>query len=258
MQPILFEIKNGVAVITLNRPEKFNAFNREMAFQLQKVLDEAAADKLVRCIFMTGSGKAFCSGQDLAELIKENAPGFEKILAEHLNPLLLRIRNIPKPVLCAVNGVAAGAGANLALACDIVVARESASFIQAFSRIGLIPDCGGTFLLPRLIGFQRASALMMLGDKLGAPDAERIGMIYRVFPDKSFPEEAMEMAEKLAQMPTRGLALTKQALNASFANTLEGQLKLENQLQNTAGHSTDYKEGINAFLEKRVPVFTGE
>jgi 2-(1,2-epoxy-1,2-dihydrophenyl)acetyl-CoA isomerase len=258
MQPILSEIKNGVAAITFNRPEKFNSFNREMAFQLQKALDEAASDKNVRCIFITGSGKAFCAGQDLAELVQENAPGFEKILAEHYNPIILRIRNIPKPVLCAVNGVAAGAGANIALACDIVIARESASFIQSFSKIGLIPDCGGTFLLPRLVGFQKASALMMLGDKLSAHDAERLGMIYRVFPDKSFPEEAMLMAEKLARMPTKGLALTKEALNASFANRFEDQLKLENQLQNTAGQSEDYKEGINAFLEKRAPVFTGD
>jgi 2-(1,2-epoxy-1,2-dihydrophenyl)acetyl-CoA isomerase len=192
MSSILFEIKNSVAIITLNRPEKMNAFNREMALLLQKVLADCAADKNIRAIYLTGNGKAFCAGQDLGELTGENPPGFEVILAEHYNPIVSRIRTIEKPVVCAVNGVAAGAGANIALACDVVVATGSAYFIQAFSKIGLIPDCGGTFTLPRLIGFQKASALMMLGDKVSATEAERIGMIYKVFADENFAEESIK------------------------------------------------------------------
>ena len=258
MQSILYEIRNGVAIITFNRPEKFNAFNREMGLELQKILDEAASAAEVRSILITGKGKAFCAGQDLGELTGENAPSFEEILVTLYNPLVRRIRNIPKPVLCAVNGVAAGAGANLAIACDIVVARESASFIQAFSKIGLIPDCGGSFFLPRLIGWQKASALMMLGDKLSAGEAERLGMIYKVLPDNGFEEEALGIAERLSQLPTRGLAYTKQALNASQGRSLEEQLDLENQLQQAAAATLDYSEGLHAFLEKRNPVFTGE
>jgi 2-(1,2-epoxy-1,2-dihydrophenyl)acetyl-CoA isomerase len=258
MSSILFNIKNGVALITLNRPEKFNSFNREMALQLQKVLDDCAATKDVRSIYITGSGKAFCAGQDLAELMQENAPGFEKILAEHYNPVVSRIRKIEKPVVCAVNGVAAGAGANIALCCDVVVAKQSASFIQAFSKIGLIPDCGGTFTLPRLIGFQKASALMMLGDKISAAEAEQLGMVYKVFADEIFSEESIKIAETLAQMPTKGLAFTKQALNASLNNSFEQQLNTENKLQFAAAHTYDYNEGVNAFLEKRAAVFKGE
>ncbi|RYY54178.1 MAG: 2-(1,2-epoxy-1,2-dihydrophenyl)acetyl-CoA isomerase, partial [Chitinophagaceae bacterium] len=186
MSSILFEIKNNVALITLNRPEKFNSFNREMALELQQRLDDCATDASIRCVYITGAGKAFCAGQDLGELTGENPPGFEVILSEHYNPIVLRIRKVAKPVVCAVNGVAAGAGANIALACDVVVASHSASFIQAFSKIGLIPDSGGTFTLPRLIGFQKASALMMLGDKVSATEAERIGMIYKVIADENF------------------------------------------------------------------------
>ncbi len=258
MSSILFEIKNGVAVISLNRPEKFNVFNREMALLLQRTLDDCAADKNIRSIYLTGIGKAFCAGQDLGELVEDNAPGFEKILSEHYNPVVARIRNIEKPVVCAVNGVAAGAGANIALCCDVVVAAQSASFIQAFSKIGLIPDSGGTFTLPRLIGFQKASALMMLGDKVSAAEAERMGMLYKVFPDESFAEETMKIAETLSQMPTKGLAYTKQALNASLGNSWEQQLQTEDRLQYTAAHTYDYQEGVKAFLEKRPPLFRGE
>src|SRR6195952_756990 len=181
MDSILLEIKNNVACIALNRPEKMNAFNRQMALLLQKILDDCAADKNVRAVYLTGNGKAFSAGQDLSEMAGENAPGFGKILAEHYNPIVTKIRNMEKPVICAVNGVAAGAGANIALCCDIVVAAVSASFIQAFSKIGLIPDSGGTFTLPRLIGWQKASALMMLGEKVAAAEAERLGMIYKYF-----------------------------------------------------------------------------
>lgn len=258
MPPVLFEIKNAVAVITLNRPDKFNAFNREMALLLQQMLDGCAADKAVRAVYLTGSGKAFCAGQDLGELTGDNAPGIEKILSEHLNPIVMRIRQLEKPVICAVNGVAAGAGANIALCCDIVVACRSASFIQAFAKIGLIPDSGGTFMLPRLVGWQRATALMMLGEKVAAAEAERIGMIFRVLENETFATGSMAIAGTLAAMPSRALALTKQALNASFNNTLEQQLQVEDKLQSASGQTRDYREGLQAFLEKRAPVFTGE
>lgn len=257
MTCILFEIKEGVGIITLNRPEKFNAINREMALQLQQTLDDCATNKTVRALYLTGKGRAFCAGQDLGELTGDDPPGFEVILAEHYNPIIERIRNIEKPVVCAVNGVAAGAGANIALCCDVVTATHSASFIQAFSKIGLIPDSGGTFTLPRLIGFQKASALMMLGDKINAAEAERIGMIYKVFADEIFTPESIKIAATLAQMPTKGLAYTKQALNASLNNSLQEQLKVEDKLQYKAAHTYDYKEGVTAFIEKRIPVFKG-
>ena len=258
MSSVLIEIKNSIAIITLNRPDKFNSFNREMALLLQKILDDCAADKNIRCIYLTGSGKAFCAGQDISELVGENPPGFESILAEHYNPIVKRLRNIQKPIVCAVNGVAAGAGANIALACDVVVASESASFIQAFSKIGLIPDSGGTFTLPRLIGFARASGLMMLGDKVSAIEAEKMGMIYKVFPVENFAADSLQLATVLSMMPTRGLALTKMALNASAQNNLDEQLNLEDTLQNEAAHTHDYKEGIKAFIEKRPALFKGE
>ena len=258
MSSVLIEIKNSIAIITLNRPDKFNSFNREMALLLQKILDDCAADKNIRCIYLTGSGKAFCAGQDISELLGENPPGFESILAEHYNPIVKRLRNIQKPIVCAVNGVAAGAGANIALACDVVVASESASFIQAFSKIGLIPDSGGTFTLPRLIGFARASGLMMLGDKVSAIEAEKMGMIYKVFPVENFAADSLQLATVLSMMPTRGLALTKMALNASAQNNLDEQLNLEDTLQNEAAHTHDYEEGIKAFIEKRPALFKGE
>jgi 2-(1,2-epoxy-1,2-dihydrophenyl)acetyl-CoA isomerase len=258
MSSILLEIKNSVAIVTLNRPDKFNSFNREMAFSLQQILDDCATDENVRCVLLTGAGKAFCAGQDISELTGENAIGIDKILSEHFNPIVARIRNLKKPVVCAVNGVAAGAGANIALCCDVVLASTSASFIQAFSKIGLIPDSGGTFFLPRLIGFQKASALMMTGDKVTATEAEKMGMVYKVIDETTFAEDAYNQAHSLAQMPTQGLAFTKMALNKSMTNTFDEQLHEEDRLQRKAASTLDYTEGINSFLEKRKPSFTGK
>lgn len=258
MSSILFEIKNNIAIITLNRPGKFNSFNREMAFLLQAKLDEAASLHEVRCVYITGAGKSFSAGQDLGELVGENPVGIDKILSEHYNPVITRIRNLPKPVVAAVNGVAAGAGANIALCCDVVVATQSASFIQAFSKIGLIPDSSGTYFLPRLIGWQKASALMMLGDKVPAIDAERMGMVYKIFADETFADESMTIANTLAQMPTKGLAFTKHALNYSMTSSLESQLLTEDELQRKAALTYDYNEGVSAFLEKRKANFKGE
>jgi len=257
MSAILFEIKNNIAYITLNRPEKFNSFNREMALQLQQYLDDCDTAE-VRAVYITGAGKAFCAGQDISELVGENKIAIKQVLSEHYNPIVKRIRNLQKPVVAAVNGVAAGAGANIALCCDVVIAAESASFIQAFSKIGLIPDSGGTFTLPRLIGWQKASALMLLGDKVSATEAERLGMIYKTFADVVFDEEGKKIAVTLSQMPTRGLAYTKQVLNNSFTNTWEQQLSTEDDYQQKAALTYDYTEGINAFIEKRAPVFKGE
>lgn len=258
MPSILFEIKNSVALITLSRPEKFNSFNREMALLLQEKLNECKTNKEIRCVYLTGAGKAFSAGQDLEEIVDANGPDTSTILSEHYNPVIKQIREIEKPVLAAVNGVAAGAGANIALCCDVVVAAQSASFIQAFSKIGLIPDSGGTYFLPRLIGWQKASALSMLGDKITADEAERIGMIYKVFTDELFANESKKIAETLAAMPTAALAFTKQAFNQSFTNSLEQQLKAEEILQMKAGQTKDYNEGVQAFLEKRKPQFKGE
>lgn len=257
MSSILFEIKSSVGIITLNRPDKLNSFDREMALVFQNKLD-TCKEKNIRCVYITGAGKAFSAGQDLAEVADPNGPGIEKILSEHYNPIVGRIRRLEKPVVAAVNGVAAGAGANIALCCDIVVASRSASFIQAFSKIGLNPDSSGTFFLPRLIGWQKASALMMLGEKVPAEEAERIGMIYKIFPDETFAENAMNIASYLSQMPTKGLAYTKELLRHSARATLDEQLQDEDIYQQRAANTKDFEEGVKAFLEKRIPKFTGE
>ncbi len=257
MSSILFEIRNSIAFITFNRPDKLNSFNREMALLMQDKLDECKSNE-VRCVFITGAGKAFSAGQDLAEVVDPKGPGMNKILVEHFNPIVSRIKRLEKPVIAAVNGVAAGAGANIALCCDIVVATESASFMQAFSKIGLIPDSGGTHTLPRLIGWQKASALMMLGEKITATEAERMGMIYKIFPDENFMTNAIQIAEYLSQMPTKGLAFTKQLLSLSFITTFDEQLQDEDIFQQKAAATSDFKEGVQAFLEKRKPIFKGE
>lgn len=257
MSSVLFEIKDSIGFITLNRPDKLNSFNREMALQMQDALDKCK-DPTIRAVYITGNGKAFSAGQDLAEVVDPNGPGMDKILPEHYNPIVVRIRLLEKPVIAAINGVAAGAGANIALCCDIVLATQSASFIQAFSKIGLVPDSGGTFSLPRLVGWQKASAIMMLGERISATDAERIGMVYKTFPDEAFEENARLIALYLSKMPTLGLAYTKRLLNRSFDNTWEQQLKEEEVYQQKASLTTDYKEGVQAFLEKRQPEFKGE
>lgn len=253
------QVETQVAYLRFNRPEVFNSFNREMALRFQDELDSCQADDDIRCIVITGNGKAFCAGQDLKEVTTpDENPGFKKILEEHYNPIVERIRKIEKPVVASVNGVAAGAGANIALACDIVIASEAASFIQAFSKIGLIPDSGGTFFLPRLIGFQKASALMMLGDKVSAEDAEKLGMVYRICPPEKLEEEVSVIAKKLAKMPTQALGYTKRLLNESMSNDLGQQLAMESKLQIISAQSDDYKEGVAAFIEKRRPIFKGK
>jgi 2-(1,2-epoxy-1,2-dihydrophenyl)acetyl-CoA isomerase len=229
-----------------------------MALQLISVLDKAENNNNVRAIIITGMGKAFCAGQDLSEAIDPNGPGIKKIVGEHYNPIILKIRSIEKPIIGVINGVAAGAGANIALACDIIYASKSASFIQAFSKIGLIPDSGGTYTLPRLVGFNLANALMITGDKLSADDAKNFGIVYKVFDDENLMELSIASAIKIAAMPTKAIGLTKRLLNKTYSNSLEQQLVLEKNLQIEAANTLDYKEGVNAFLEKRNPNFKGE
>jgi len=255
---LIVSFNNGVCELKLNRPAVFNSFNQAMAFALQKALDEAELNDEVRAIVITGEGKAFCAGQDLAEAMDPEGPELQSIVKDHYNPIIERIRAIEKPIIAAVNGVAAGAGANIALACDITIAKKSASFIQAFSKIGLIPDSGGTFFLPRIIGSQKALAMMMTGDKISGEQADAMNMIYKAVDDEAFENEVKTFAETIAALPTRGLGLTKKAVNATFTNNLTQQLALEEELQTEAGQTYDFREGVNAFLEKRKPVFKGK
>ncbi len=257
MSEILFEVKDRIARVSLNRPEKLNAFNRSMALELQDQLLACDENDEVRAVLFTGEGRAFCSGQDLSEFPQDRLPDFEKVIDEYYNPVIRLLKTIRKPVLCAVNGIAAGAGANIALACDIVVAISTASFVQAFSKIGLIPDCGGTFFLPRLIGLQKATALMMLGDKISAVEAEKMGMIYASFEENEYQEKTQSLAVALSNLPTAALILTRKALLESSNNNLEEQLQLEKKFQQKAGHTKDFMEGVTSFLQKRAPVFTG-
>jgi 2-(1,2-epoxy-1,2-dihydrophenyl)acetyl-CoA isomerase len=254
------ELEGRVLKITLGRPEVKNSFNLRMSLDLQSAIDKAGKDESVRAILLAGKGGVFSAGQDLNEVCIDEGQESDlgEIIASQYIPIILKIRNIEKPFVCAVSGFAAGAGANIAFACDFVVASENAFFVQAFSKIGLIPDSAGTFFLPRLVGLSRATALMMLSEKLTAKDALQMGLIYKTTPEDELHEEALSLAKKLASMPSVGLGLTKRALNVSFSNTLVQQLELEKSLQYMAGNTYDYKEGIRAFLEKRKPSFTGK
>ena len=256
---IRYAAEQGVAIVTLSRPDVLNSFNRRMAEEVQKALATAAADPAVRAVLLTGNGRGFCAGQDLGEATAGDPGSVDlgDIVAASYAPMVVAIREMEKPVVCAVNGIAAGAGANLALACDIVIASEDASFVQSFSRIGVVPDTGGTFFLPRLVGTARATALMFLAEKVSAQKALDWGMIYQVVPAAVLMESALALAKQLANMPTRGLALTKRALNRSMGGDYRGSLALEEQLQREAGKTEDYVEGVRAFLEKRKPVYTG-
>lgn len=253
-----FKIEDGVAVITLNRPDKLNSFNQAMAYDVQNALDHSMDNPEIRCVLITGAGRGFCAGQDLEEAIAPDSAKIEEHVESKYNPMVRKIRAIEKPVIAAVNGVAAGAGANLAYCCDIVLAAENAKFIQSFINIGLVPDTGGTYFLPRLVGLHRATIMTMLGEKMTAQEGKDLGMIYKIFPDEELMSGALELAKRMAQMPTRGLGLTKRALNRSLRHSLDEQLAVEKELQGQAGRTADNEEGINAFLEKRKPVFRGE
>ncbi|MCB0259738.1 MAG: 2-(1,2-epoxy-1,2-dihydrophenyl)acetyl-CoA isomerase [Calditrichaeota bacterium] len=258
-QFVKFTVEAGVGTIVLNRPEVLNSFHRPMGREFQKALEVCRDDPALRAVLITGEGRAFCAGQDLAEAAPPGKPlaDIRSIVEQTYNPAIRLIRAIEKPVVCAVNGVAAGAGANIALSCDIVLASEKASFLQAFCHIGLVPDSGGTFFLPRLVGLPRAAAMMLLGEKIPAAEALGMGMIYKVYPPESLPEEALKLARHLAAQPTRGLGLTKRLLNQSLQNDLETQLNQEAELQAAAGATEDYQEGVQAFLEKRKANFKG-
>jgi 2-(1,2-epoxy-1,2-dihydrophenyl)acetyl-CoA isomerase len=261
MEPsILVEKCSGWHRLVLNRPDRLNAFNTDMHGLLAGALDAAAADSACRAILLTGAGRGFCAGQDLSDRVMSDDKPIDlgETIARYYSPLVRRIRAMPKPVVCAVNGVAAGAGANLALACDIVIAARSAKFIQSFAAIGLVPDCGGTFFLPRLVGDARARGLAILGEPLTAERAEAWGLIWQVVDDADLPGAAAALVERLATRATQGIALTKRALAASASNTLDGQLEVESELQRIAGRTPDYREGVKAFLEKRPAVFSGQ
>ena len=257
---ILFSIDAGIARLTLNRPDRLNSFNDAMHAEVRDALAQTKTDASVRVLLLTGAGRGFCAGQDLGD--RAVAPGGEPVdlgasIERNYTPLILGLRALPLPVVCAVNGVAAGAGANLALACDIVIAAKSASFIQAFAKIGLIPDSGGTYFLPRLIGTARAMGLSLTGDKLTASDAAQWGLIWQCVDDSEFSAATEKLLAHFAQAPTRGLAAIKQAIQASAGNSLPAQLDLERDLQRTLGRGDDYREGVAAFIAKRLPRFSG-
>lgn len=259
-QNILFQIEDGVATLTLNRPDKLNSFTRAMHLEVRQALAQVQTDASVRVLLLTGAGRGFCAGQDLSDRAVE--PGQDGVdlgesVEQWYGPLVLTLRALPMPVICAVNGVAAGAGANLALACDIVLAAKSASFVEVFCKLGLIPDTGGTWHLPRLVGHARAMGMALLGDKIDADTAESWGLIWKSIPDAGLMDTATSMAAHFAAAPTKGLAFTKRALHASYANTLPQQLQLEADMMRELGRSDDYREGVAAFLAKRTPHFKG-
>jgi len=258
-QHIQAEQRDGVLKLTLDRPDVLNSFNARMADEVAAALREAREDPAVRAVLITGNGRAFCAGQDLSEVLPRDGvnPDLGDVVVRQYSPIVSAIRTLEKPVVCAVNGVAAGAGANLAFACDLVVASEEATFIQSFTKIGLIPDSGGTFILPRLVGYQRAAALAMLGDKLDARTAKHWGLVYDVVPSTVLGSTSFDLAKRLAAMPTRALGLVKRGFNAGLRNDLETQLALEAELQREAGNTDDYAEGVRAFVEKRKPRFHG-
>ncbi|MGH1362835.1 MAG: enoyl-CoA hydratase-related protein [Calditrichia bacterium] len=258
-QFIRFDLAANIATISLNRPDVLNSFNMLMAKELQNAL-KRCEETDVRAVVLTAEGRAFCAGQDLDEVAPAEKPwpDIRDIVRESYNQTIKAIRNLEKPIICAVNGVAAGAGANIVLACDFVIASERASFLQAFCHIGLIPDSGGTYFLPRLVGLPRATAMMMLGEKIKAAEAYDMGMIYKVSSEETFRTDVNDLAVRLSKMATRGLGLTKHAINQAMNNTLEQQLDLEEELQGAAGSTDDYREGVRAFLAKRKPVFHGK
>jgi 2-(1,2-epoxy-1,2-dihydrophenyl)acetyl-CoA isomerase len=261
MSFILSDVQNGVMTLTLNRPERLNSFNDEMHRQLADALTQAERDETIRCLLITGAGRAFCAGQDLNDRnVDPNGDALDlgASVENFYNPLVRRLAKLPKPVIAAVNGVAAGAGATLALGCDIVIAARSVNFIMSFSRLGLVPDCGGTWFLPRVAGRARAMGLALLGDKLSAEQAQRWGMIWQVVDDETLSDTARQLAMHFASQPTFGLGLVKKALYASETNDLDAQLDMERDFQRLAGRSEDYREGVAAFLAKRQPVFKGK
>lgn len=260
-QFIRYSCEEGVASITLNRPDKLNSFNKAMGVELIEALAHAGSQDQVRAVLLTGEGRGFCAGQDLAEVLPKEGqppPVLGDTVRDCYNPIILALRNLEKPVICAVNGVAAGAGANIAYACDLVLASEKASFVQSFCHLGLVPDSGGTYFLPRLVGLARATAMTMLGEKVRAAEAVEIGLIYKACAPELLMEEAMKLARHLACQPTKGLGLIKRALNRSLSNDLETQLKLEEECQTAAGKTDDYQEGVSAFIEKRKPQYRGK
>jgi 2-(1,2-epoxy-1,2-dihydrophenyl)acetyl-CoA isomerase len=259
MTDVLFAVADGVATITLNRPDVLNSFRRSMARELRDTLDLAAHDEEIRAVVLTGAGRGFCAGQDLAEVMPKDGvmPDLGDIVRDSYNPVIFAIRSLEKPVICAVNGVAAGAGANLAFACDIVFASSAATFVQSFAKIGVIPDSGGTFLLPRLVGLHRANVMTMLAEKITAEQAHEWGLVYMVTEPANLLETATGTARHLATQPTRGLGLTKRGFNESLGVDLKRQLDIEEELQREAGRTDDYAEGVRAFLEKRKPTFKG-